>query len=88
MFNKEDLISKLRNGPCVVSFTKVNGDKRVMTCTLSSGLIPGDMAPKGVTKPSDGKDKPETDVVAVFDITAMGWRSFKVVNVYDFKSGE
>jgi len=92
MFNKDELVSKLRKGSCVVSFTKVNGDKRVMTCTLNSKLIPAEFAPKNEPKPDPTPEKAkamkESNVVPVFDTLAMGWRSFKAENVFDFKSGE
>ena len=37
---KESTIAKLVKGEVVVTFNKINGDKRVMTCTLQEGVVP------------------------------------------------
>ena len=36
MFTRDGLIDMLRSNVVVVTFTKVNGEERVMTCTLRS----------------------------------------------------
>jgi hypothetical protein len=38
---REELITALKNNVCTVTFTKVNGEVRVMPCTLKEELIPG-----------------------------------------------
>lgn len=78
IMNKNQMLDELRNGICTVTFTKVNGEERVMPCTLQESTIPVNMLPKGV-----GKEKPE-DVVSVFSIDSSAWRSFKVNNVVSF----
>ena len=40
MSNREEWVSQLRTNICEVTFTKVNGDNRVMTCTLREDLVP------------------------------------------------
>ena len=63
-----------------VTFTKINGDERVMTCTLHP-----DNLPKPVIK--EGEDKKERVIknpknsLAVFDTKAEGWRSFVIRNI-------
>ena len=37
---KESTVAKLKEGNVIVTFNKLNGDKRVMTCTLKEGVIP------------------------------------------------
>ena len=37
---REALVEMLKNQSLVVHFTKLNGDKRVMTCTLQEDMLP------------------------------------------------
>jgi len=72
---KDDLSEMLKQNVLVVDFTKLNGDKRVMTCTLRE-----DMKPKATkTDPmSQTKVREVSDaVVSVWDVNARGWRSFR-----------
>jgi len=61
-----------------VTFTKVNGDIRVMECTLDPNVLPkvvvNEDAPKREKKRSDTS-------LAVYDVKAEGWRSFIIKNV-------
>jgi len=68
---------KLLTNVCEVTFTKVNGDERIMTCTLLDDKIPEEFKPKGSRKPYVG-------VISAFDINAGDWRSFKSDNVKRF----
>ena len=72
---KEDLKTMLEQNVLVVDFTKLNGDKRVMTCTLREDMKPratkdDAMSQKKVREVSDA-------VVSVWDVNAKGWRSFR-----------
>ena len=72
---KEDLKNLLEQNVLVVDFTKLNGDKRVMTCTLREDMKPpatktDAMSQKKVREVSDA-------VVSVWDVNAKGWRSFR-----------
>ena len=80
---REDLEKLLEQNVLVVDFTKLNGDKRVMTCTLREDIKPAatkkdPMSQKAVRKVSD-------TVVSVWDVNAKGWRSFRYdrVNAVD-----
>ena len=80
---REDLEKLLEQNVLVVDFTKLNGDKRVMTCTLREDIKPAatkkdPMSQKAVRKVSDA-------VVSVWDVNAKGWRSFRYdrVNAVD-----
>lgn len=69
-FDKQDVITKLRDGICVAKFTKKNGEQRVMSCTLNEQILP--TAPEG-----EGKKKPNPDVLSVWDTEVNQWRSFR-----------
>jgi len=72
---KQDLKLQLEQNVVVVDFTKLNGDKRVMTCTLREDIKPpatktDTMSQKKIREMSDA-------VVNVWDVNAKGWRSFR-----------
>ena len=72
---KTELKTLLEQNVLVVDFTKLNGDKRVMTCTLREDMKPratkdDAMSQKAVREVSDA-------VVSVWDVNAKGWRSFR-----------
>jgi hypothetical protein len=72
---REDLKMQLDQNVLVVDFTKLNGDKRIMTCTLREDMKPAatkvdPMSTKKVREISDA-------VVSVWDVNAKGWRSFR-----------
>ena len=86
---KTDLKNLLDQNVLTVDFTKLDGDKRVMTCTLREDIKPAAtktdaMSQKKVREVSDA-------VVSVWDVNAKGWRSFRydrinsveIVNEYD-----
>jgi|LWDU01.1.fsa_nt_gi hypothetical protein len=79
--HRESMKYELSQGLCEVTFTKINGDERVMTCTTDLGAIPEGNRPKGT-----GKENKTNTVVSVWDIKAEGWRSFKSENVTKFKA--
>ena len=66
----------LKEQEVIITFTKVNGEERVMTCTLNEAIVPPTVRTE-TTKP-----KAEVDsVCSVWDVTAQGWRSFRWSNV-------
>ena len=72
---KADLKNMLSQNVVVVDFTKLDGDKRIMTCTLRDDMKPratkdDAMSQKAVREVSDA-------VVGVWDVNARGWRSFR-----------
>jgi len=82
-YTKEQLVEQLREGEMVVHFTKLDGDVRIMNCTLNTDLIPEENRPKGSTKEPSEKQQAN---LSVYDLTANGWRSFKVDRVFDFQT--
>mgnify|MGYP001179048688 CR=1 FL=1 len=65
-----ELLEQLRKETLVVTFNKLNGDERIMTCTKSFDIIPEEHKPKTDKEPKEGN-------VTVWDTNAKGWRSFK-----------
>lgn len=82
--NRNEILDQLRQGVCTVNFTKVNGDNRVMECTLRSDLIPEHLLP---TRDHNLMEE-NSDVVRVYDTKAEGWRSFLISNLLSFGTSE
>ena len=80
---RDELERKLRTQLMEVTFNKVNGDQRVMTCTLSKDVMP----------PADKKDpmtqekvrKINEQVMSVWDTNANGFRRFRMANITEVK---
>ena len=77
---KEDLRSNIME----VTFTKKNGEQRVMTCTLVTEAIPVENRPKPLAEGEEPKPVKE-HLQSVWDIKAEGWRSFIWANVISVK---
>jgi hypothetical protein len=75
LYTKEELREAAKNGVIEVSFLKTNGTHRVMRCSLQEKYLPPLMNDSETTT----KDNP--NVLAVFDIVAAGWRSFRIDSV-------
>ena len=71
------LLEALTKHECTVTFTKVNGETRVMPCTLKEDLVP--------KVESKGTKKPNEAVVSVWCLDKREWRSFRVDNVVDLQ---
>jgi hypothetical protein len=85
---KEEIQSALHAGVCSVTFTKVNGDERVMAATLKADLLPAvveKVLAEGET-PKPAK-KPNPNVLAVYDVDNSGWRSFRWDSIKAFQAG-
>jgi len=74
------MIEELQSGTRVVTFTKVNGEQREMTCTLDENLIPDPIEIKASKSPKPVNE----EVLPVWDTTAQGWRSFRIDSVISF----
>ena len=78
--NREQIVEQLKNNICEVTFTKVNGDKRVMPCTLRE-----DMLPPVIKEDVNADRKVNEKTVSVWVTDANGWRSFRVDSVLDIR---
>ena len=66
-----------------VTFTKVNGDERIMNCTLIEDITP---LITTVIKEDAPERKVNLDIMSVWDVDAKGWRSFRVANIKRVRS--
>lgn len=72
---REDLIELLTTDVLDITFDKLNGDERTMTCTLQEKYIP---VPRKEDALSQTKIRNlEEKTIVVWDINANGWRSFR-----------
>jgi hypothetical protein len=83
-FTRDGLIDMLRHNIVTVTFTKVNGDERVMKCTLLPEHVPNASTNNGQLVI---ETKGVSNTIPVWDLTANGWRSFKVENVKNISIG-
>ena len=77
--NIDEMIDFLHKGNVVVSFTKKNGEKRLMTCTLNLSEVPEEKHPK-VIREYDHKT-----FVKAFDVNKQDWRTITLANVESFE---
>ena len=72
---KDDLLKMLRENVVEVTFTKLDGDKRVMPCTLIPSMLPPAKKDEPLTqkKVREISDK----VIAVWATESKGFRSFR-----------
>lgn len=80
MLTKSELIEQLQTGVYEVTFTKVNGDNRVMPCTLMADHLPE----FGTKKESDPVDT-DLDRISVWCTDADAWRAFKPSKLISFE---
>lgn len=82
MFNRDDVLKDLRSFVVEVTFTKVNGEQRVMRCTLKKELLPKtyqELSEERKAESDFHKQNPE--VIAAWDVQKGGWRSFRLDSV-------
>lgn len=79
-----DLSELLHNNVVNVKFKKINGDERLLRCTLQSKYIPESQTGSSRTK------KPNDKVLSVWSIEDNGWRSFRKDSIisYEVNSNE
>ncbi|WJE88047.1 hypothetical protein YFHUAIHA_CDS0174 [Phage C48C1] len=78
LYDYDSIVNQLRSNVLEVSFVKVDGDTRVMPCTLLTEYMP---------EPSETKVQKVDDysvnksVIRAFAIDKQAWRSFRLENV-------
>lgn len=71
--NYDDIKNCLQNTVAKVEFTKLNGEQRVMLCTLMEEHLP---------KIESVSTKPKSNThLSVWDLEKNGWRSFRIDKV-------
>jgi hypothetical protein len=79
-WNRLNLTELLKKGECTVTFTKVNGENRIMRCTLNSFYLPESIRDKGQLL-----TEANPSVLSVWDLDNNGWRSFRIDSVLSVK---
>ena len=74
---RETLIKNLQKKAMKITFTKVNGEERIMDCTLQEHMIT-------LTNPDNRKENEE--VLPVFDINKGEWRSFRLDSITNIEA--
>jgi hypothetical protein len=85
---RNEISNILRQNLCEITFTKVNGEVRVMPCTLKEGVVPE--APIHETNTDNPIDFPKVkkvnlETLSVWCLDKKEWRSFRVANVIEVK---
>ena len=75
---REILVEGLKRNLMKIVFTKVNGEERIMMCTLHEKILP--------EQPISGiKKKINPEVLSVWDVDNSGWRSFRMDSIKEVK---
>ena len=74
------LKNALHNGVVEVLFLKKDGTERRLICTLKADLLPAQTDLEEAVQ----KKTPNPDVLAVWDVEANGWRSFRYDSIIGF----
>ena len=77
-FDYDKIVKQLRSGVIQVTFNKVDGEKRVMPCTLMAEYMPSWSDNKADQIENFSVNK---SVIRAFAIDKQAWRSFRVDNV-------
>lgn len=82
MYNRDTILSDLRQHVVEVSFKKVDGTPRIMRCTLAPRHLPPSFN-ESVEEQNQEKEfhKKNENVIAAWDVQKGGWRSFRVDSV-------
>jgi hypothetical protein len=77
--DREMLVKNLKKMNAEVTFTKLNGDVRVIQCTLQENVVPAKK-----TSPAESKVV-NPDVLPVWDTEKSAWRSFRYDTITNVK---
>ena len=80
MMSRNEMITELKAGVCKVTFTKVNGEERIMDCTLMPDMLPESERERSTNPQRNVRE----ENLSVWDVNANGWRSFRLANVTSF----
>lgn len=86
IFTKENLIELLQNNIVTVTFTKANGEERVMQCTLLAEYVPNTASSSGRMLLNE-ENNGYAGNLAVWDTQAGGWRSFRIDSIKNVSVG-
>jgi hypothetical protein len=77
IYDRNTVLSELRENVMEISFDKVNGQPRILRCTLMRYFLP-----ENYKEQADVNfHTKNADILAVWDIDNKGWRAFRVNSV-------
>jgi len=79
MYKRDDILKDLKQSVIEVTFTKVNGQKRVMRCSLDPRYVKAPMDTNHLDE--EHKKRENKDTIVCWDVHNGGWRSFRVDSV-------
>ena len=79
MYNRDTVLRDLHENIVEVTFTKVNGENRVLRCTLDPQFLPQNYNKEHLQE--EHKKKENLETIVAWDIVKGGWRSFRIDSV-------
>jgi WYL_2, Sm-like SH3 beta-barrel fold len=79
MYKRDDILKDLKQSVIEVTFTKVNGQKRVLRCSLDPRYVKAPMDMNHLDE--EHKKRENKDTIVCWDVHNGGWRSFRVDSV-------
>ena len=80
-YERDSILNGLKTTVCEITFTKVNGQNRVMRATLDPRYMPPITDDQRTHLEEQHSRKENKDVIACWDVVVGGWRSFRVDSV-------
>ena len=80
-YQRDALLKDLKQAVVEITFTKVNGQRRVMRCTLDSRYMPVMKEEQHKHLDEQHQREENKEVIACWDVHNKGWRSFRVDSV-------
>jgi len=81
LYNRDTILSDLRNNVIEVSFTKADGTSRIMRCTLDPKILPPSYIKEDIEKEKTFHVE-NPNVISAWDVQNNGWRSFRIDSVH------
>jgi hypothetical protein len=78
--DREEMVKLLKRGAVDITFTKVDGSLRTMRSTLNPAHMPPQMKNEDL-EAAETHRKENPDVLPVWSINDLGWRSFRLENI-------
>jgi hypothetical protein len=78
-YQRDAVLKDLHENVIEVTFTKVNGEQRVLRCTLDPKYLPPNYDAQHLDE--QHKKKENLSVIAAWDLNNNGWRSFRIESI-------
>jgi len=80
-YERDTILKDLKTTICEITFTKVNGQSRVMRATLDPRFMPPVTQQQIDHLEEQHSRRENKNVIACWDIVSNGWRSFRIDSV-------